>query len=114
MDKITEEILKSWYQAHKQAEGNASLLLIDHSMFGVLCGARMNVCSIVDHMLYELDERSECEELVRHLKSNKDKGCTSCRLSSFLGKNHPECNEKINEWFSSQKALMEFIETVYF
>ena len=109
-----KEILIAWQKAHEQVEDNASLSIRFEGKFSELCGARMNVVSVTDSMLYSLPVNGEDypEELTRHLKSNADKGCMSCWISSFIGRNHPECNEKIREWFDSKEQLLMYIEVV--
>ncbi len=107
---MTEKILIAWQKAHKQAEDNVTLL--KDSSFTDLCIARMSVCTVANSLLYSLPVKGEGypEELERHLKSNSDKGCSRCWASSLIGRNHPECNKKISEWFASQEELLMFAE----
>jgi hypothetical protein len=111
MNDTTKEILLVWQQAHEHAENNPELLL-KNEIFFELCEARMNVCSIADELLYNIpvNEKDNPKELNRHLLANTNKGCSQCRFGSFSDDNHPECNDKIKEWFKSKEQLLIFVE----
>jgi len=108
MDELVKEILIAWQKADEQAHENPSLLLQNHELFTGLCEARMEVCIITEKLLYNLpiDNINYPEELTRHLKANADQGCFACRCSSFTEDNHPECNDKMKEWFNSKEQLL--------
>ncbi len=107
-------ILVVWHKAHKHAEDNAKLLILNHALFGELCKERMGVCTAADSLLYGIEIRESLPiEVTRHLKAEKDKGCTSCWISSLRGKRHPECQKKMNEWWDSREGLWEYIEKNY-
>lgn len=110
IDKEKKQTLIAWYEAHKQTSTNSSLLLLNHTKFSDLCASRMNVSQIADNMLYaiSLEDEDNPKELTRHLKANQDKSC--CSHISILKDKHPECIEKSNEWFESQKNLLQHIQ----
>lgn len=114
MNETVKEILKIWQKADELASDNSSLLLQDSELFADLCVARMDVCVITEKMLYNLpiDNINYPKELTRHLKANVNQGCMACRSSSFIGNNHPECNEKIAEWFESKEQLLMYVELI--
>lgn len=117
MKESTKEILLIWFRASQEAKDNSSLQLKYEGYFTDICAARMSVCGVADKHLYSLPVKTDNneyypEELVRHLKAEKDKGCSNCWLRSDTDKNHPECNDKITEWFASNTALKEYIELV--
>ncbi len=111
MNDTTQEILIAWQKAHEQAEDNASLLL-KNEIFSELCATRMSVCLIADELLYGLtvDSSDNPKELNRHLVANTDKACSQCSFSSSTTDIHPECNDKIKEWFNSKEQLLVYIQ----
>jgi hypothetical protein len=111
MDEITKAILVAWYNAHEPFNDNSSSAINTHVLFSNLCSARMSVISVTEDMLYGLyiDENYP-KELKRHLTANKNKGCSRCMFSSNKEANHPECNEKSNEYFRSKEQLIIYVE----
>ena len=114
MNKITKEILKVWQKSDALAENNPSFLLEGHALETEFSIAVMDMYVIAEKMLYNLpvDNISYPKELTRHLKANADQACMACRCSSLTGNNHPECNEKITEWFESKSELLMYVELI--
>lgn len=113
MNAIEIEVLKAWYMAHKHVKDNPRILRMTTKEydFSTLCSLRMNEVSYCDAMLYSLSQHNNYpHELIRHLEAEKNKSNCSCNYSSIIAKKHPECIKKANEWFNSQKELMQYIE----
>lgn len=118
----TIDILVRWYNAHKAAEDNpAKLLAARHSAEECTrvsneCAALMDTLHEAEVALFKLGElpQDTVPPLVTlFLQREADKGCPSCWLSSSIGKNHPQCQFKISEWFGYREALCQYIYHVY-
>lgn len=116
-------ILTEWFSAHKLAENNPELLTAANSQgadectrVSNICAQRMERTAKADEELYKLYQLPQEEYLpiVRlFLMAGEDRGCPTCWLSSSRGRNHPDCNRKIDRWFGYKAALMAYVEEVY-
>ncbi len=68
---------------------------------GDLCAERMEKTFIADKELFELDH-----PLVNLVRTRPQ---CSCLFHSNPNKIHPECHEKMMDWFGYRAALMAFI-----
>lgn len=113
----TKDVIKIWQNCHKASLENTSFLLLPNqdaeqcTLISKICSTRMSMSTLADELLLTISSQDDMpKELKKWLEVEKNldegkQGCSSCWVSSRLNKNHPECNEKINEYFESRKAL---------
>lgn len=111
------DIIKIWQECHKSAANNPSIQLLPHQnpfqekLISNICITKMDALSNADELLLTIPPDAEIPpELRKWLEVEKNKeegkqGCGSCWFSSRKDKNHPECEQKIQEYFEARDAL---------
>jgi hypothetical protein len=106
---VNIDVLRQWYKAHKIAAENPRILLKYYGSIesckkaSDLCAQRMKECEEADEKLFALDH-----PLVNLFKDNQMPDC-SCKYQSNSKKIHPECKEKVKDFFAYRDSLMFFV-----
>ena len=107
------ERIVAWGLAVHAARDNAELLIkSNHSpTVSAECARRMKRIDETESALLGLADRPKLPPaLVRYIKAKDDFGCPGCAISS-AGPRHPECAEKIDEYFMARDYLVQFALT---
>lgn len=98
------DIILEWAAAYEASRNNPQLLEVGRTALAVERMERLGMAESA--MLRMRGQPGLPQELQDFLDADQDKGCLSCWLSSNLGANHTECNEKISNWFDCQERLL--------
>lgn len=115
MNPIMHEILVEFAAAHRAAEPNSGIMVGNPTTEEVDgCAERMVRVSRADARLMTLSTRPDDlpEPLREFFAAEADKGCMRCWASSVRFRNHPECNQKIDRWFATHRALVDYAGTL--
>jgi len=107
------QIISLWAIAEVEAEKNPSLMLasrpVNFKATQEFCIRQMQELEKATLRLLSLEGQSDLPlPLLVFFEANNDKGCDSCWLSSRKGKNHPDCNIKIDQWFDARDKLTAY------
>jgi hypothetical protein len=76
---------------------------------GTPCTPQMAQLYDAEHMLLSLSGRPDPPEPVANfIAASGDRGCEACWVSSRRMMNHPECQAKIDSYFSARDALQVY------
>jgi len=109
MNDFLKETIVKWSKAHDAAEDNPQKMLKDPST------AMSDHCAQLMKEIHDAEEELLLSiglaveyplEFRRYVNAMMDSGCASCWVSSRIGKNHPECQTKIGEYFAAREGLL--------
>lgn len=112
MQEQLKVAIESWQKADREARENTKLLLHGGADGERIAGERMGVLFLAESTLVEAISVTDPAELPRSLvvwlatsiRHGGDSGCSECWLSSAGGE-HPECVEKIKQYFKAVRAM---------
>jgi hypothetical protein len=104
---LVEQAIKEWSEAFSATEANPRQMLSGEISVGEAAN-RMSLYQAKEDALWFWKNSSELPfELVRWFNTQNRSACDQCWISSS-GSKHPECQAKIDEYFSARKALAEY------
>jgi len=110
MDRINR-LIQDFAMAHTAAKQNPKLLLENHSAHASACAERCRVSSQALQSLVSLEDSLDHPLPLRQFLfacRDKQKACVSCMLSSKRKLDHPECEQRINNYFETLDALVAY------
>ena len=106
-EKEAMTTLLAWGRASAMAEKNPRGIL-NGTMSSEEASRRMTVLDDAKAKMFLIADELAPPELLRWKRAHENSGCSRCWLSS-CGPLHPECDERIKEWFAAREALEEWI-----
>lgn len=110
--RIVNLAIYTWAIASKQAHDNSKLLIENYSKNEAECIQRMEALHSSERVMLRLERQYFIDELpqplARYIRASDNRGCDACWLASWRPKDHPECQAKIDEYFSARQALEEY------
>lgn len=113
MDDLNK-CLKDWLRAKSRAGGNTALLLGEWSSEKAdECAKRMNNVALSEKALLQFENKDDLPFVLTNFFATRRGAmdvCGPCWISSKpRSALHPECGKSIEKYFSSEKALLEYV-----
>jgi len=110
---VINELIRIWAEAKHEASDNVTLMFKDPSLStNDLCAQRMERLRIAEQLMMEYAQSCSDDEMPaqmkRYLQADENPACGPCWLSSRRLTQHPECQDKIKEYFAAEKALARY------
>lgn len=106
IDAVVREYADAQAHANDDRDRPCPTVYARDGIFGVRSMARL--ADAEADVLALRGEESLPAPVTDFIRAEADKGCRGCWVSSRRGKNHPECNEKIDRWFAARDALTAY------